>query len=96
MNLTAVLLFAAGFVLIYGAVKNVNPKDVVVSAFKGENPSDLPKWGGSTGGDTGQQEPPSQFGTPGMPGRPPDPGGVPGFPGAPNSPIVPPGNAVSL
>lgn len=34
-NLANVILFAVGGVLVYAAVKNLNPKDVVTEAFGG-------------------------------------------------------------
>jgi hypothetical protein len=77
INVVAVLLFAGGFVLIYGAVRNVNPKDVVVSAFTGKNPADLPQWGGADAPLTLEDPPPEgeKFDAPGPLGTPPPGGG---------------------
>lgn len=41
MNFTVlnVVVFGAGAILIYSAIRNVDPKDVVMAAFTGDKPS---------------------------------------------------------
>lgn len=41
ISVTSVIVFVGGFILIYAGVKNVDPRDVVKAALRGENPGDL-------------------------------------------------------
>lgn len=39
LNVTSVVLFVAGVVLLYAGIKNVHPRDVITKALKGESPA---------------------------------------------------------
>ena len=54
MNMTALILTFAGFVLLYGAIKNKSPLEVIKNAITGKPPSSASPIGtGGTGGTTG-------------------------------------------
>ena len=52
MNMTALVMLFAGFVLLYGAIKNKNPLEVIKNALSGKPPSSASPIGG-TGGTGG-------------------------------------------
>lgn len=39
LNVTSVVLFVAGVVLLYAGIKNVHPRDVITNALQGKSPS---------------------------------------------------------
>ena len=39
LNVTSVVLFVAGTVLLYAGIKNIPPRDVITSALKGKSPT---------------------------------------------------------
>jgi hypothetical protein len=39
LNVTSIVLFVTGVVLLYAGIKNVDPRDVVKKALKGESPA---------------------------------------------------------
>lgn len=68
MNVSSIVLFVAGVVLIYSGVKNVKPQDVVKNSLNGKSPNDAPRRGG---GGSIPTPPPSP--------TPPVTGGGPGY-----------------
>lgn len=57
-NVLGVVLFVAGFVLVYAGVKDVDPRDVVKAALRGKNPGELSPIGTTvTGGGAAQVTP---------------------------------------
>jgi hypothetical protein len=42
LNVTSIVLFVTGVVLLYAGIKNVDPRDVVKKALKGESPAPTP------------------------------------------------------
>ncbi len=38
LNVTSVVLFVTGVILIYAGVKNMNPRDVLTNALSGKSP----------------------------------------------------------
>lgn len=49
ISVTSVLLFAAGATLLYAAVKNKNPIDVIKTSVSGKSPSTVPTTPASNG-----------------------------------------------
>lgn len=42
ISVVSVIVFVGGFILVYAGIKDVDPRDVVKAALRGENPGDLP------------------------------------------------------
>jgi hypothetical protein len=43
LNVTSVVLFVAGVVLLYAGIKNIPPRDVITNALTGKSPSGIDK-----------------------------------------------------
>lgn len=43
LNVTSVVLFVVGTVLLYAGIKNIPPRDVITNALKGKSPSGADK-----------------------------------------------------
>ena len=39
LNVTSVVLFVTGVVLIYAGIKDIHPRDVITNALKGKSPT---------------------------------------------------------
>lgn len=54
ISVVSVIVFVGGFIMVYAGIKDLDPRDVVKAALRGENPGDLtPKTHPSSTGATG-------------------------------------------